>query len=514
MKKRYLILSILILGIFLLEIVSAATYCCEKTKQGAWCQNVNSESLCDGNFGKIPASCDATSYCKMGTCINGQEGTCMPSAQAVCEQNYGFWSESSKDELPQCQLGCCLIGDQAAFVTQVSCNRMSGLYGLQVNWQSNVNNEMDCLASANPRAKGACVYTKNYVKTCGLTTKKDCQTIAKNPVYSEVSFHEDYLCSAQELGANCAKTTQTQCDDKDDVRFVDTCGNLANIYDSSKINNENYWTKIQDPTCGDSAGNKNSASCGDCDYLSGSMCKKKAIGDSVNGNYICKDLDCKDYSGQGFDSTNYPKHGETWCATDSTTNSDAPGSTYFKLACYNGEVTKEECDSTRQKICAEVVVDEATGFKTANCRVNLWQGCTSKNNSVDCWDMNTGDCEWIEWNAYYFSENGLKNDTGSSITGVCVPRYPPGFERDEDENVIGGDMCGMATSFCYVKYEKWWLEGEDKWKCTENCSCLEDEWQTGLNAICTQLGDCGNKANYQGVFGYQYTDVIKEDKLT
>jgi hypothetical protein len=358
--RKNLILVTLILGIFLLGIASAATYCCEKTKQGAWCQNVNSESLCDAGFRKIPAACDATSYCKTGTCINGQEGTCMPSTQAVCEQNYGYWSEKLKAELPQCQPGCCLIGDQAAFVTQVSCSRMSSLYGVESNWQPNVNSELECLASANPRAKGACVFTKNYAKACTSSTKKDCQTTAKNSAYSDVTFHEDYLCSSQELGAICAKTTNTQCDEKNDVRFVDSCGNLANIYASSKINDENYWTKIQEPGCTSSnnPSNKNSATCGDCDYLSGSMCKKKATGDSVNaGNYICKDLDCKGYSGQGFDgNTKYPKHGETWCATDTiTTDNNAPGSTYFKLACYNGEVTKEECDSTRQKSAQKIL---------------------------------------------------------------------------------------------------------------------------------------------------------------
>jgi hypothetical protein len=529
MKKRYLLFMILVMGIFLLEIVSAATYCCEKTKQGAWCQNVNSESLCDSNFRKIPAACDATSYCKTGTCVNGQEGTCMPSTQVVCEQNYGFWSEEPKSALPQCQLGCCLIGDQAAFVTQVSCNRMSALYGLQVSWQSNTNNELECLASANPRAKGACVFTKNYAKTCEATTKKDCQDRAKNSVLSEVQFHENYLCSAQELGTNCAKTTNTQCDDKDDVRFVDSCGNLANIYDSSKINDGNYWTKIQEPSCGNSKGNKNSASCGDCDYLSGSMCKKKAVGDSVTaGNYICKDLDCKGYSGQGFDgSSTYPKHGETWCATDTiTTDNNAPGSTYFKLACYNGEITKEECDSTRQKICAEIVVDETSGFKTANCKANLWQSCIGQNNSADCNDINVRDCTWVEQNGYYFSDGGLKNDVVSgNPTGMCVPKYQPGFERDGSDNVIGGDVCAMSSAVCYVEMQKG--VGGD-WYCSDknslgisihnNCSCISDAngnydsgktWGASLNNICVQIGDCGKKTNYLGILGYPQADIIK-----
>ncbi len=529
MRKEVLIFGLFIFAIFLVGNVSATTYCCEKTTSGAWCQNVNSESLCSTatnpingeSFKKTAASCDATSYCKPGTCIDGQEGICMPNTpQIVCSENYGYWSEQPKNELEQCQLGCCLIGDQAAFVTQVACNRMSSFYGLQINWQKNINNEISCLASANPQAKGACVFTKNYVKTCALTTKKECNDKAKSSGLSEVEFHAGYLCSAQELGTNCAKpkTIQTTCDDRDDVRFVDTCGNLANIYDAEKINNENYWTYIQEPTCGDNAGNKNSKTCGNCDYLSGSMCKKKKAGEAVNyGDFICKDLDCKDYGGSYSGNFNYPHHGETWCATDSKSGESAPGATYFKLMCYNGEVTKEECDSTRQKVCSEKA-DEQSGFMSANCKVNIWQDCVSQNTSASCEDVNVRDCKWVEWNGYYFTSEGLKNDSDST-KGTCVPRYPPGFERDGSNNVIGGEACGAASSVCYVKYTKKIYQSDEKWNCNENdpnanCSCLTDEWKNGLNSICTQLGDCGNKENYMGAFGYQFDDIIKEEKLT
>jgi hypothetical protein len=518
MKKEALTLWLFILAIFLIGSIGAVTYCCEKTTSGAWCQNVNSESLCstainpltNEPFKKTAASCEATSYCRPGTCINGQEGICMPNTpQVVCSENYGYWSEKGKSELPQCQLGCCLIGDQAAFTTQIACNRLSALYALQINWQANINDELTCLASANPSAKGACVYTKNYVKTCELTTKENCNSKAKNSALSEVEFHASFLCTAQELGTNCAKTTQVKCDDKNDVRFVDSCGNLANIYDSEKVNDENYWTKIQEPTCGDNEGNKDSTTCGDCDYLSGSMCKKDG------SSYICKDLDCKDYTGTYSGSFAYPHHGETWCASDSkTSDENAPGATYFRLICYNGEVTKEQCDSTRQKVCAETE-DKESGFMFANCKVNVWQDCVSQNNSADCEDVNVRDCVWEEWNGYYFTSGGLKNDSSDSASdGMCVPKYPPGFERDGSDNVVGGDVCSIANSVCYVKYEKKWYQNDEKWKCVENCSCLTDEWENGLNAICTQIGDCGNKKNYVGIFGYQFNDIIKEEKLS
>lgn len=438
----------------------------------------------------------------------------MPNTpKTVCEKAGGTWNESIKSKLPQCQLGCCLIGDQAAFTTQITCSKMSGLYGLNVNFLANVNNELDCLANANPSLKGACVYTQNYVKTCTLTTKSDCQTMAKNSAYSDVQFNNGLLCTAGTLGTNCVKTGNTQCDDSGNVRFVDSCSNLANIYDYNKLTDSDYWTYIQEPTCGDKAGNKNSASCGACDYLSGSMCKQKAIGDSVSsGNYICKDLDCKTYRGSYSGSLtgvatadNYPRHGETWCATDNkgggTTTS--PGATYFRMMCYNGEVTNYECEKTRQEICAETVVDAKTNFKTANCRANVWQDCTTQNNSADCNDATVRDCTWINNNGFYFTTDSsgaryLSNDPGTSNeAGMCVPKYPPGFNRD------GGDAtanCILASAVCYVKFEKGVSTGGN-WKCTQNCSCLDSSWQTGLNNVCNQLGDCGNKINYIGKSG-------------
>jgi hypothetical protein len=529
MKKLSLLL---IIGILLIGTI-AATTCCEKTKQGAWCQNVDSDSQCDKTsinpatqqtFRAVASFCEATSYCKPGTCINGQEGTCMSNTpQIVCEANGGTWDSRTKSELPQCQLGCCLIGEQAAFSTQVACSRMSALYGLSISYVAGINSELDCLASASPSSKGACTYTKDYVKTCAMETKKECQDRAKNSAYSNVTFNNGLLCTAGTLGTNCIKTANTQCDDKDDVRFVDSCGNLANTYDSSRTDTD-YWTYIEDTAkCGDGKGNKDSATCGDCDYLSGSMCQKRDAGQSVAaGGYVCKNLDCKGYSGQGFDGKiKYPKHGETWCATDSrTSNVNSPGGTYFRMICYNGEVTNYECESTRQQICAETVVDTETGFKTANCKANMWQDCTSQNNSDDCLDIDLRDCNWISYKDYYFytESDGARylSDGGkdANVNGICVPRYQPGFDR---EGETGDASCGMANAVCYVKMEKGLLTG-GKWVCSDNCSCIEDKndkydsgttWASGLNTVCVQMGDCGAKTSYIGSSGkYSIKDLI------
>ena len=36
--------------------------------------------------------------------------------QRVCEENGGLWDQEKEENIPQCQAGCCLIGDQAAIV--------------------------------------------------------------------------------------------------------------------------------------------------------------------------------------------------------------------------------------------------------------------------------------------------------------------------------------------------------------------------------------------------------------
>ncbi len=566
MKRGYLILGLFILGIFLIGIVGGATtYCCEKTKQGAWCQNVNSESECDITsinpvtnepFVSTNAFCDSTDFCKPVTCIDNLEGRCISSPKSVCLGNGGAPSEQPKSEIQQCQLGCCLIGDSAAFITHTACNKRVTYYGVNTDWKANINDELTCLASASPRTKGACVYTKDLVKTCEFTTKEKCQNeIAINSAYSDTKFHGGYLCSAQvELGTSCAPTGKTICDDKYDVRFVDSCNQLGNIYDyrysPDNPNKEanyltDYWTTIKEPTCttSDNPANKDSPTCGDCDSLGGSMCKKKSAGDSVSsGNYLCKNLDCVNYRGQGFTSERYPKHGETWCATDNitagyynpgtnTTGGYNPGTTSFKMICSNGEVTNEECpliDSTRQEICNENI--SADGFRRANCKGNLWGDCAFQNTSADCRDVNLRDCNWISWNGYYFTinDNGmyLKNDTGGATNevGTCVPKFQPGFERDEKQNVIGGGTCSLANSVCYVRMTRGAFGGT--WSCKtgvidgwyNNCSCINDAnnaydkgatWASGLNGICVQMGDCGVKQNFLDKPGYSYPDVTK-----
>lgn len=441
---------------FVLSVES--NYCCERLDNGAWCQNAP-QDRCDEDYRSVPTSCEATSYCRMGCCYDSQEGTCMEnSPQKVCEDSGGVWEESASCEIPQCELGCCLLGDQAAFVTQIRCKRLSALYGLEINYRTDISNEMQCIASATSDAKGACVFERDFEKTCIFTTQKECESMSGTNS-SNVEFHKGFLCSAESLGTNCGPTEETTCvEGEDEVYFVDSCGNLANIYDANKIKDKNYWSEIKrkDESCNPSSSNADSASCGNCDYFLGSTCKAyERNQDRVRPRYgdnICRDLSCS-YEGKNYE------HGETWCANAPGTEDNSPGSRYFRLICYNGEVTVEPCADFRQEYCLESDID---GFSTAACVVNKWQ-----------------DDEW-----------GSEESTEEYDV-------PPGlefwnFKGDADE------ICSQGTVTCDVGYEKGLL---GDWECVTGCECLSSSWEEDMMQECVKLGDCGEQQNYLGYWG-------------
>ena len=526
-KKRLILFSMfLIFGIFLISLISAqVTYCCEKTlvrndgSGGMWCQNEVQEE-CDSDYRVAPTSCEATSYCRKGCCYNQLEGTCTKNTpQQICEQRGGVWNSQADCDIAQCELGCCLIGEQAAFVTQTKCRRMSSLYGLEVNFRSDINNEIQCVASARSSVKGACVFEQDFERTCLILTQKECYN--KNSGNNSAEFYEGLLCSNPDLTTVCGYPGGTTCvEGKDQVYFTDTCGNIANIYDSSKLNDQVYWSEMRTPreSCGYDVDNADDAECGNCDYLLGSTCKAYERGkDDIKpdyGDYICRNLDCEEGElAEKFYETHgnkWPQHGETWCDSTGGTSfieagleepedtnaleENLPGSRYFRLACYNGEITIEPCADYRQEICIESGIDIGGGdiFSTATCRVNRWEDCVGQTTQKDCENIDKRDCKWIG------------TMVGSS---VCVPRYAPGFDFWQSSQ-DAEDMCNIGNAVCKVRYEKNIVETGGNWECVDNCECEEESWAVTANAICASLGDCGSTINYIGEEGYY--DIIPD----
>ena len=505
-KTTFGIIGIMLLVASMLTVVVAVNsdYCCEKTSYGAWCQNAPEEK-CDEKYRTAPTSCDATSYCKPGCCYDSSEGLCMENTpQRVCDDNEGTWDESAECDIPQCQLGCCVLGTEAAFVTLTRCKKLSGFYGVETDFRLGVGSELECIGLAQLTDKGACVYeSEDYARTCKFTTREGCNKMS-SVNGSEAEFYKDYLCSADELATECGPSRQTTCvDGKDEVYFMDTCGNPANIYDASKVEDKAYWKKIvpKDESCGYGRSTAGSKTCGNCDYFLGSLCKDAKLGESPQyGDKICSDLNCYDTS-DGQDH----RHGESWCSYDGNVGGgrDAVGSRHVRHICVAGEELVEPCEDYRNKICLESETDTGAGiFTEAACIVNRWQDCGKQDEEDDCENTDKRDCRWV--------------DTGLETVGShCVPEYPPGLKYWEEGQ---GGECARANAECTVVFEEGLFGSKE---CVENCECWEEEsgqvWAQKMNELCISMGDCGGYVNWVGKYtsdGYEWKEDNADKSLS
>src|SRR3989344_269738 len=113
------------------------------------------------------------------------------------------------EEVTTGQLGCCLVGTEAQFITKTRCDKLAVITGLPTNYNSGVTDELACIGLANSQDVGACVilsldeYEKN---SCKFTNKDDCNKLGGE-------FHKDLLCSNSELNTVCEKQKSVSCDD-------------------------------------------------------------------------------------------------------------------------------------------------------------------------------------------------------------------------------------------------------------------------------------------------------------
>ncbi|GIU68586.1 MAG: hypothetical protein KatS3mg001_436 [Candidatus Pacearchaeota archaeon] len=521
--------------IFLNKRISAQeqqqSFCCEKTTAGNWCQP-SPPAECASGFRKAPTSCESTSYCKLGTCVNVNTGQCTGNTpQIVCQNSGGVWFDKKEDEIPQCKRGCCFIGQNTAFVNQIRCKTLASDYGTNTTFRPDINSESECILSANPDVEGACVLEKGFERSCKRTTRSECISLEKKSSSdTKVQFHEGLLCTAEVLATQCAPTSKTTCvENKDEVYFIDSCGNIANVYDSSKVNNQEYWTYIKDPaeSCNPDSSNANSASCGNCNYLLGSLCKAYRRNDPQTpvkpsyGDFVCADLSCK-YQGKTY------QHGERWCGTTGTKgNENSPGSEHAVFACYSGEVTVTLCDPFRNTVCIEEEV--VPGFKSAGCVANRWDDCVLQTSKQDCENRDVRDCKWVEGQSILKDDSGnplVVNERGELVErkkddtrkgASCLPLYPPGFNFWEEGNA--DELCAIASDTCLVKFQKGLL---GDWECKENCECLglkkgdsikkattNNKWFAEKMNMCISLGDCGEKLNYLGQKGFINRSIVR-----
>lgn len=456
MKQKlfiFLCLALVLLSVNVLAVTSLSTpsVCCEKTISGGTCINTD-QAQCDtslnpstGNpFQVVPTSCESTSFCKQGTCYDSKEGVCLENTpQKVCEENNGTWSEQPASALPVCQLGCCIIADQAAFVTQTRCKSLSSFYGVKIDFQSSITSEFACIEAANAQDEGACVSYDGNVKTCKFTTRKDCggtnsilTTNTTNILDDDLSgkqFYKDVLCSAEELGTVCARQVSTTCYNSK-VYWEDSCGNRENVYSSNKDQSWNDGRVAEpDAVCALTGA---STTCGNCDYLLGSRCDQYTgvlgIGKPTFGDKICKTTSCVDRDGKSR------MNGESWCVYDSSIGQGKtpPGSRSYREICSDGEIQVEACEDFRNQICIHSGIASSAGeYSVAACRVNRWQDCTGQTIRDDCENTDQRDCLWIA------TVEGVNFTKGSS-TNSSNPFSNPATSFS---NPVGGSSAPTSS---------------------------------------------------------------------
>ena len=557
-KKVCMVFLTSVIIIFLANNINAI--CCEQTLDEGICLNVGDRGYCNEDYRIDDTACESTQYCSTGTCVNNVEGICISSSSAACDPSLGgYWYDDAQENLPECQVGCCLIGEGAAFVPRTTCNKMAADIAIQPDFRETITTQEACLLSAGPTRKGACVFQTGRGRECTIETREKCNSEDKE-------FHAGLLCSAPELGTICTMTERTTCvDGVNEVYFVDNCENPANVYDSTMVGNIDYWTYMKDPAsdqiCGYGNANTNSEDCGNCNYIGGSTCSSSR-GAGVNptyGDYFCRDLSCT-YNGET------KPHGSAWCSQPISEFENAkPGDLSYRLYCYNGEVQWELCGNLREKLCKE---DEEI-FGEANCLPNRWQDCVFQNSSKDCLNTDKRDCR-VEEGISRKNESGgdllFLHESGVYIKATCVSNYPPAFNFWEpDAGILGitprinpAQVCSAGSVSSVAGYHKSiltdWLakEGTCFGKCIEECetkilfkpecqqSCFDDcpgsesfmnmeksgglgvgnvdlntNWAKNQEGLCISLGDCGVKSNYidQDSY-YSWKELFIGDNVT
>jgi len=495
-KQGILLSTISFLGILFLILTlnpinaqAGSYYCAEKTTGEAWCMNVPEEEV-NKNYNYAPTSCESTSFCKAGTCVNAIEGECRPNVpKIVCVNAKGVWREEGIEELSQCQLGCCYIGNEASFVTQTKCASQSSRNGVEMKFDSSIRDSNKCFASAYPEERGACVTDDGFLRKCKMKTSAECDSEkASAREGTDVIFSPGDLCTNSGLETTCIPTEKTMLEEGI-IYFIDSCENRANIYNFNRKDDPTYWDKIIEKKDSCVLTKENIDSCGNCDYGNwafASIGKKYDSKDRVMfpiepkiGDYVCANLGCQ--SGQfatDFEKEfgRYPKHGESWCGTTTSVKSsivkrvaeyfcsyfggcregftrseeNLPGSEQFKYICDFGEVDIQQGKPYRGDICLEEVttIEGADEFVVANFRKNMWETCTIQDNKEDCEDIQKRDCVWMEgegttlWTLYH-DEEGIPlavNKDGELVPKNEITLEDPGTEVITwyDTDAMGG----------------------------------------------------------------------------
>jgi len=537
MKKRKTVVSLelilLIVSTFAFSYIIAESMpsvsamesvegCCGITKEGKKCATVDSSECSSDSLFAEGAECTKTSFCQKGCCYDNSTGIYDKNVlEVACDKN---WIDDPNCNAPGAKRGCCVLNDITFFETEVQCEVRTKSFAQGdgvVDWRSDLNIEQCAMMSAK-QIEGACVLQGN---TCNFGTEASCYSYGGD-------FYENRLCTSPLLNTSCEPTEMTACvDGKDGVYFLDSCGNIANIYDSSRAENSTYWDLLipLEESCGysDEKGNANSTSCGNCDRFLGGICRS-AIENKFEvdmGNSYCKDTSCF-YDGKTYEN------GESWCIYDGTVagslgdgkeiwGTDIVGSRHWRAVCNQGEVNIEPCADFRQQVCGKVEVKDYNEtespimdeYESVACVMNRWRECADVTAEMyygktgdfkatkelfKNWDENMSiefrkKCEDIGQCVYYEME--LKK---TPTIPVCMPMFAPGLEFYNGNDSEAEKVCSTVSLIPYIgTCTKITLTGDCS-GCVSGCDCGTGKWLQEANAIANAFGDCGAYVNIIG----------------
>ncbi len=473
--------------------------CCALADNGKSCLTTTPES-CVETFA-LGALCAQTSFCKKGCCYDVDSGIYEVGTREVdCPTE---WVDDPNCNMPGARKGCCVLDyGTNPYETYKQCevrvNSFAQGDGV-VDWRGNLD-PGQCMILSAIQKEGACVLDNGE---CEFGTEASCYGY-------DGEFNEGYLCTSPLLNTSCEMTEHTTCvDGKDGVYFLDSCGNVANIYDSARVDDPVYWDLVaaSEDICGDDdveGGNADSPSCGNCNRFLGGICGS-ADGDNFDvdvGEFYCKDTSCM-VDGEVYGN------GESWCVYDGVIGNgdDVVGSRHWKYVCSQGTTQVEPCADYRNQICIQSNTFEVNSigngsngaggtdveFRNANCVANNWRECVDLNSHEDGLEMceDTLNCR-VE-----------KVDIADKFKfDVCLPRYPGGFSlKDTRYMETAEQICGMADQTCTVVYKETMLGGCE---IVANEDCLHEGFARGMNDFCRGLGDCGGAVNIEGVYSENY----------
>jgi hypothetical protein len=464
------------------EEVEESKVCCQQTKEeyGGEACVYTSEDFCDENFVSTSTTCEQTSFCEPGLCVDDY-GKCSDGVSKSTCDAYGYgWYEGSSYDYDMCQKECCVIAEyQCSYTTENYCEyQIQDLEDIELDWRD-VDSESECVDICRSSDKGCCVQDGD----CSYTSYGACEE-PDIDFDSGNGFYDGEYCSNIDGYCSCISNYEMNCVDED-VYWFDSCGNQEGVVELGDVDSE-----------GEVVGNLNGENGGgDCDYLDDTWC-----GYDEDDGYTCEDIGCDStfdgvyYINQedpygslgspvernthdsklGLESSSSARqHGESWCLYESPAGGfkDFPGSQHYRSYCYFGEEVIEPCEDFREEVCVQSpyssgrIMDEN----------GIWKN------------------EELEQN--YVGPSGsacIDNDPDNYLLGSNISTVSLGGSFWSSS--YGSETCEVASVDCSMAYVRD-NRADTTFEAASGIMCTSPQWAKSLSEYCQSRGDCGSSMN-------------------